>query len=66
MTARVDATDFSTVAWCPACPEWTAGALSEGHGHDLATEHDQATHPGERGAEINRHKFLKRHGALSA
>lgn len=66
MTAKVEATEFSVVVWCPECPWWTAGAASEGGGHTIAEEHDDANHPGERGAEINRHKFEKKRLRLSA
>jgi hypothetical protein len=60
VSARVDASDFSTVVWCTDCPEWSESARDRSDGHDRAERHEKAVHPGCRVAEINRYKYLKK------
>jgi hypothetical protein len=60
MTAKVDATELSTVVWCPVCPWFSTITVDESHGHDLAVAHDRTSHPENTVATMNRWNFHRR------
>lgn len=60
MSAKVDASPFSVVAWCDECPWWTEFARDAAHGHSLAIAHENREHPASRNAAANASKWRKK------
>ena len=66
MTAKVDASECSTVVWCPKCAWYSEATRTESGGHDLAVKHDTREHPENNGAIMNRFNFRKKSLPLTA
>lgn len=66
MSARVDKTPFSTVAWCVDCPSWSEAVHDVEAGHRVAVDHEARVHPASRAAEMNQFKFLHKVAKLAA
>jgi hypothetical protein len=60
MSAKVDVSESSVIAWCDECAWWAESARDIAHAHCLAVAHENAEHPACRNAAANATKWRKK------